>query len=282
MPPSFSDVEYWDKRFRTNTKAFDWLCPESCFDEELAALARSGYSMQVLHIGSGTSMISFHLSRTLPPSSRIRNLDFSIEAVEWGRNRETESRTTSNNGFPLQAPLEWTQASCLSLESLLATTVPRSVDVIVDKSTSDAIACGPDIAVQPLLTRKQEHAQKSSLLGLRLHPLYILAFNLAVLAKPGARWLCLSYSNDRFPFYSDLTSSSPSSVPEGVLDPTRYWRLLQKKDIQVEEQVDGESKKHAGCAVHRPATNHWMYVLERTVMELDQAVVLGLGISELM
>lgn len=71
--------------------SFDWLLPESCFDDELKSLAGdegASAAKQVLHIGSGTSMLSFHLRQVLPSESTIRNLDFSREAVEWGKSKE--------------------------------------------------------------------------------------------------------------------------------------------------------------------------------------------------
>ena len=269
MPPSFSEAAYWDKRFTENTEAFDWLLPEKCFDDEIDQLrgARgvdTGY--EVLHIGSGTSMLSFHLSRIVPPGSAIRHVDFSQEGIEWGRRKEKEICTDLNT----KTTMTWQQVALLSPQSLLAAVKPHSTNLIIDKSTSDAVSCGPDVIVHPSQLERPDE------IPTKVHPLHILALNLAIIARPGARWLCLSYSKERFPWIPMLFAPHHDPLPDGVPCPGTYWKLLLKKEIQTEEEVQEKYRKFAGDGVHRMVNTHYMYVLERTeeVLEVERMMEL--------
>jgi hypothetical protein len=269
--PSFSDVEYWDQRFHDNTNSFDWLLPESCFDEQILSFQErydASRPLQVLHIGSGTSMLSFHLPKILTPGSVSHNVDFSREGVEWGKNMETK---IDAKGQP-RAKLEWHQASLLSLSSLLSCSQPRSINLVVDKSTSDAIACGPDVQLSLPYFAKDTEVR----LPTNVHPLHILALDLAVVAVPGARWLSLSYSKERFPFVPTLFAPHPAPLPDGVPDPARFWKFIERKEIQTEEALINKYKNIVGQTVHTITTSHYMYVLERSQEELDPGQVLAL------
>ena len=284
MPPSFSEAQYWDKRFTENTNAFDWLLPEQCFDEEIADFLKaqgSEHGFQILHIGSGTSMLSFHLAGTVPKGSLVHNVDFSKEAVEWGRLKEHELAKASNNdgGHATTAQMSWNQVALLSLPSLLKSTGPQTMDLIIDKSTSDAIACGADVLVD-LSEGAMNLESNTSRLAMKVHPLHILALNLAVTAKPGARWLCLSYSKERLPWVPTLFAPHHDPLPEGMPNPAKYWSLVRKKEIQTEEEVQDKYKKIVGDVVHRMATSHYLYVLERTERKLDVDHVLALKANQ--
>jgi hypothetical protein len=173
--------------------------------------------------------------------------------------------------------------------------------VIVDKSTSDSIACSEDVFVPlpyPVSTIKAP-ATSSQLSESPepIHPLHILAIHLALVAKPGARWISLSYSEDRYPFLhqalahdvgsrvsleptpisdatapdeddfddgldDDLDDIPQEVIDSGLPDPSTLWKLEAKYEIEVPDTAPG-----AG-AVHRPKVLHWVYVLQRTDVEV--------------
>jgi hypothetical protein len=94
--------------------------------------------------------------------------------------------------------------------------------------------------------------------GEDVHSLNILAIHLALVARPGAKWIALSLSRNRFPFLSsykldlgsgEYNNSVPSKVIDrGLPDPSRLWTTICKKLV--------------------PMSGHWIYVLERTSEEL--------------
>jgi len=91
-PPPFASIDYWDTRFHSNPSAFDWLQPASILDAPLtAALLDSWISKpEILHIGCGTSLLSYHLREHVETPGQIHNVDFSQEAIELGKRREQE------------------------------------------------------------------------------------------------------------------------------------------------------------------------------------------------
>ncbi|KIW09092.1 uncharacterized protein PV09_00037 [Verruconis gallopava] len=287
--PSFSSAKYWDKRFQDNPQSFEWLLPESCFDEELDAFRKHDgdhdhhdgddcvtSTRPVLHIGPGTSMLSFHLKTFMGPRYVIHNVDFSQESVDWGERKEKEVDQADETRSQLPT-MRWSRVSLLSLSSLLSVARPRSVRLIVDKSTSDAIACGLDVRINISPSSDVRVGTSSSKDGsavrtTKVHPLHILALNLAVISAPEARWISLSYSKERYPFLPTLFAPFPDPLPDGFPDPNRYWKLRRQKEIQTEQKIP-ENFRDTFAFVHRPVTSHYMYVLERTEEELAVAVV---------
>lgn len=284
QPPPFASKEYWENRFQQNDEAFDWLLPASCMDPQIteALSLRPDGSSDILHIGCGTSLLSFHLRAHVDDPARIHNVDFSAKAIEWGVQNEMaifheqkgdnthDARDDSYKEWRMSSDniMRWSQVSLLSQTSVLATCPESSYALIVDKSTVDAIACGDDVEVLFKSTGDREesgsqlsgkpHDKKS---GFFVHPVSMLALHLALVAAPGCRWIAMSYSSDRFPFLHSH-SSSEEMVPSQLLDrgypnAARYWRLFSK------EAVDAPEEKNAGTA-HRPRISHWLYVLERT------------------
>ena len=63
-------------------------------------------------------------------------------------------------------------------------------------------------------------------------------------------------------------------------NPAKYWSLVRKKEIQTEEEVQDKYKKIVGDVVHRMATSHYLYVLERTERKLDVDHVLALKANQ--
>lgn len=283
-PPPFASKEYWEDRFQKNEQAFDWLLPASCMDPHIAeALScRPQGSSNILHIGCGTSLLSFHLRAHVDDPAQIHNVDFSAKAIEWGVQNERDRfckqqgdgirdvRDGAYEGGSIDGShnmMRWSQVSLLSQVSILSTCSQSNYSIIVDKSTADAIACGDDVEVSFKYSRDCENTgfQPHNETSAFVHPVCILALHLALLAAPSCRWIVISYSSTRFHFL-DNNDSIAESLPlelldRGYPDPARYWRLVSK------EAVDAPEEKNAG-PVHRPRISHWLYVLERTDVDL--------------
>ncbi|CAD0018216.1 unnamed protein product [Aureobasidium pullulans] len=144
-------------------------------------------------------------------------------------------------------------------------------DIIIDKSTTDAISCAEDVVVglpycinidnidtsatatiPTTVCTQPAFPQKAA----AIYPPHILAIHLAYLARPGCRWVVLSYSSSRF---SDWEGEE---MPQGLPQPGELWRLVKHEKII--QPTDVEDK------VHRPPETHHLYVLERTGVELKE------------
>jgi hypothetical protein len=231
--------------------------------------------------------------------AQVHNVDFSAHAVEWGRSNEkrifgpdNKEALSSKVKDPIgighedcskrvaeDQTMEWSQVSLLSLNSVLSACSSPRYALVIDKSTCDAIACGEDIEVafpfplrkvlkdaSDLITPRPKHAISSETHF--VHPMNILALHLAVVTPPRARWIALSYSADRFSFITSPQSSEDALPIElwsnGFPLPSDYWTVLRKEAIEVPQSSD----KSFSEVVHRPTISHWVYVLERTDVQL--------------
>ncbi|KAF2461121.1 hypothetical protein BDY21DRAFT_403397 [Lineolata rhizophorae] len=287
QPPPFADREYWNKRFAAHPLPFDWLLPSNTLIPVIAPPAVSAppatlvtVSRQqqpppsILHIGCGNSDLSFRLRVLVERPEHVCNVDFAEEAVRWGRMMEEKIFSESNeNGVaehggagngPATPSMLWTTADLLSYPSLSSACAPSApYALIVDKSTSDSIACGEDIPIELPYTLSSTSAPATSTPAAAryVHPLHLLAVHLAALTAPGSRWVALSYSRSRFPFfeYADATPDEeiddvlgePAATAPGTPPGTRAggW--------------EGE-----GMVVHRPKIYHYLYVMVRTEKEV--------------
>jgi hypothetical protein len=265
MPPSYGSQEYWNNRFAAETEPFEWLeAPESLDPFFRDALSSSKEANpEVLHVGCGTSLLSHHLRTMVPNPAQIHNLDYSAMAIQLGREREQNLR---NDGRASGKSMRWDAVDLLGHTSLLSACKPGAYSVIIDKSTSDCIACADDVYI-PLPYPVGLHGDLTLNLDLRqspdpIHPLHIMAVHLALVTKPGARWITLSYSNDRFPFVDGLYSSRPH-LP-GFPDTSTLWKILDKRQVENEKEESSDSSSNSELVTHRPNVFNWVYVLERT------------------
>ncbi|THW74887.1 hypothetical protein D6D19_04472 [Aureobasidium pullulans] len=144
-------------------------------------------------------------------------------------------------------------------------------DIIIDKSTTDAISCAEDVVVSlpycininnintsatatipTTVCTQPTFPQKAA----AIYPPHILAIHLAYLARPGCRWVVLSYSSSRF---SDWEGEE---MPQGLPQPGELWKLVKHEKIV--QSPDPEDR------VHRPPEMHHLYILERTGVELKE------------
>jgi hypothetical protein len=336
--PSYGSQDYWNKRFTSNSNPFEWLEAPTALDPYLVdALRNAGdQDTRILHIGCGTSLLSYHLRAHVEDPEYIHNLDYSEVAVDLGRKRELDIFNVEEGQHGLTEPkdedsatdnpmttchsksaglngvsnhmdstskhkyMSWSSSNLLSHSSLLEACKPSSYSVIVDKSTSDSIACSEDVYV-PLPYHISTNPLKTSAARIAkspdpIHPLNILAIHLALVAKPKARWISLSYSQDRYPFLEAASSVSKGAIPiqsqslaaiadevqddsdfdddldgipqdvldKGLPNPSKLWRLLSKHEIEVPEQPSSTGN----VTTHRPQVLHWVYVLERTEVKV--------------
>ncbi|KAF1956228.1 hypothetical protein CC80DRAFT_593699 [Byssothecium circinans] len=329
-PPSFGSMDYWNNRFTSNSNPFEWLEAPNALDPFLVAALDEAKDPepQILHIGCGTSLLSYHLRAHVEKPQQVHNLDYSEVAIKIGRKREAEllrdvdirrvSTTNANEGEKASV-MRWSSANLLDHTSLLKACKPSAYSVIVDKSTSDCIACSDDVYV-PLpyhitTSSRSTKPSRTTTSSEPIHPLHILAIHLAFIAKPGAKWIACSYSMDRFPFLkppvqepalepvfgeskvvnapstASATNSGsgdsngyqnpeddvdldddlddiPSSITDaGLPDPRTLWRLHGKYEIEP-PPAESPERTSDGRVVHRPKVLHWVYVLERTDVEL--------------
>ncbi|KAF2638004.1 hypothetical protein P280DRAFT_471656 [Massarina eburnea CBS 473.64] len=312
-PPSFGSQDYWNDRFTSNANPFEWLEAPDALDPFLVAALNDAEDPhpQILHIGCGTSLLSYHLRAHVQQPEQVHNLDYSQVAVEIGRDREPdllrdddiEGNSQTEWAEKSKPKMRWSAANLLDHSSLLGSCEPSTYSVIVDKSTADCIACSDDVYI-PLpyhiaMTSRTFKAPKTTTSSEPIHPLHILAVHLAYVAKPGARWIACSYSMDRFPFLrtdepecipgvsvsaadksqneagdehleddmelqADLDDIPCSIINGGFPDPSTLWQLYGKYEI---EPPSAQTSDDHGI-VHRPRILHWVYILERTDVQL--------------
>jgi hypothetical protein len=251
--PSFGDLEYWNKRF-TKEDEFEWLVDYTVLEPWLKQAVAERSCPQVLHIGCGSSALSMQLRDLVDSPQQIHNVDYSEVVVEKHRQREHNMLRSSNASTET---CQWSTLDLLSVSQVLEfAEALKGYDVIVDKSTSDAISCSEDVpVVLPYrLTTRFSHRLPQSVQD-TVYPLHILAINLAYLARSGCSWVVLSYSANRFSFWNDGHNT------EGMPHPSELWTL--ERHEKIEQPPDPNDN------VHRPPVMYHLYILRRTDVQLE-------------
>jgi len=298
-PTDFSSQSYWEHRFTTTQTPFEWLLPLDDTVGILDKYIRHGGSRQgveseephgpyILHIGCGTSDLSLRLRDFVSCPSHVHNVDYSEEAVKIGRRREEEyiiaSRTSHSDPREDvdQRRMRWSTADLLSLPSVQSLTSDNGTlfDFIVDKSTSDAIACGDNITILATWAGGDDDGPSP----VSLPPVEVLALHLAAVTAAGGRWIVISYSGDRFGFLErnarsemgtagNSDTEADAQIIEGqVVGPATFWRLENKEQIAVPEPEVSTDRNESAHIVHRPPIFYWLYVLTRTKTSLATGV----------
>ena len=253
--PSFGDLEYWNDRF-TKEDEFEWLADYTVLESWLKRSIAEKHEPQVLHIGCGSSALSMQLRDLVASPHQIHNVDYSDVVVERNRRREYELFCST------EAATEWCHWSTLDLLSVSQVLgfgqSGKQYDVIIDKSTSDAISCSEDVSVKlPYHISNSASSRLLHPMQATVYPLHILAIHMAYLAKPGCSWVVLSYSASRF---SHMNEPSTDGLPL----PSELWRLERHEKI--------EQPPDPNDTVHRPPVMHHLYVLRRTDVQLNRDV----------
>lgn len=144
MPADFDKQEYWHARFATET-SFEWLATSEEFMRILEADADFSRkldpaSSRVLHVGFGTSDLQNHLRAA--GFAHVLNVDYEPLAVERGRAIEEGRFRDVRMGYAVA------DATRLDADLGLADgqQTGRKFDLVVDKSTVDAVSCGGEEA----------------------------------------------------------------------------------------------------------------------------------------
>jgi hypothetical protein len=265
--PSFGSQAYWDQRFTNNTAPFDWLSAPDALDPLISDALESieETEPQILHIGCGSSELSQHLKIHVKNAQQVHNVDYSRVVIDAEKKREVES----TNG-DVGACTRWDAVDLLDHVSLLKVSEVGTYSAIVDKSTSDAISCADDVVCPlPYAVTTQRCTAADPVVyiepkELPVHPLHLMAVHLALVTKPGAKWIALSYTAERYPFLEGEAAETEDDGTSnaGIPDPRLLWTVVDKRQIEAKAQ-------EASCGVtHRPKVYHWVYVLQRTSVPL--------------
>lgn len=245
MGPDYDLASFWDKKFKNNQDIGEWLnAGEPLRDAVLSDLDRreGTGNPRVLHLGPGISKLGSKLCDAFADRGwmgrGIMNVDFSIEAVRLGQ--ETEKDKDPAHTMP------WVQADLRSWADLSNLVPFGPFDVIMDKSTCDAIATSKhetfsphsssDSNVCPTVLESIDHDEATT-----LAPIELLGLHLVPLTKRDSTWIALSYSSVRF------------NVP--LLE--QHWEVVEKTAVQAPSGILTSTVSHA------PRIYHWLYVLKR-------------------
>lgn len=257
--PSFGSSEYWDNRFANEIQPFDWLSSPETLDSHIADALQSVDTKeppQVLHVGCGSSLLSQHLKSHVRRARQVHNVDYSSVVIEAERKRDEEASSRDEDR------MRWEVMDLLAPGSVVQTCGQAAYDVVVDKSTSDSVSCADDVVGRfPCTTSKSDVANSAESRQTPVYPLHAMVLNLAMVAKPGARWIAVSYSAERF---SMLQDHQDDGAGDGIPDPGLFWTVVGKYPLEASEEDGGGG----GAATHRPKVYHWVYVLQRTDVPL--------------
>jgi len=287
-PPDFSSQQYWETRFEKET-SFEWLAPSEVIlpivlgtvkevinarrstSTGPAATGPDDLPCRILHFGCGSSSLGSDIQQYLqtsaaPPNTHISGTASGApvpEAVEAEVNNVDDIISlppievidadyvppTLLSEAPRSVPL--IQLDVLDPTSLASSSPQEGWDVLIDKSTADAISCGPNLT--------------DLASGTSTPPLDVLLDNLAQVTRHGGRWLSISYSATR---YDSLRSRSWTSSldPEGdSRSNTGRWQVISRTPLGSTAIPEGRliADGKGWRRVYEPETPIWLYVLQR-------------------
>ncbi|GJE85884.1 hypothetical protein PsYK624_019630 [Phanerochaete sordida] len=266
-PPDYESKDYWENRFKSETH-FEWLGDggDTIIPELVGYLlcrppTRNTLPPLCLHIGAGASTLSNDMLRqyrTVYKTFRgpvIYNTDFAEEVVKRGN--EVEQAKGPEVVWEHIDLLRW--KDMLALKKRVLETKNSKFELVVDKSTADAIACSAEMEyTKETLSSSPEDAHplihhelsQSDLDNVSYHPVEILALHLASLVAPGGVWIALSYSANRFEFLEE------GHEEEGLM--TGLLWMVSRVATFATRPGSAEPGKHV------PDVYHYLYVLQRT------------------
>ncbi|KAI0375143.1 hypothetical protein BV20DRAFT_960217 [Pilatotrama ljubarskyi] len=268
MPPDYELQSYWKQRF-IDEKHFEWLGDgkDTVLPHVRAFLLESGSSdsqgsrppVRLLHIGAGTSSLSERLRELYigmygddVDERSIVNTDFAENLVARKQAGEETRRAVGGQ----RRGMRWKCVDAMrwdGLENLLEEE-PAPFDLVVDKSTSDAISCGEDVsyghADRGLHPAFDEYLKTHGNHGITFSPVEVLAIHLSSLVRPGGLWVALTFSSDRFAFLS-----TPGSMGAPTPRAANYWDL--------ERVITVDAPTGAKGNVHAPLVQHYVCLIRR-------------------
>lgn len=260
----FSSQEYWSTRFSTETK-FEWLLPSSKIIPFVldhisppppGSPSGDGYRrsrVRGLHIGCGTSSLGRDIEQASREESDKMATGVEVDIIDAdyvADSIQQESNIIDNPDSDTECVTEprdrILSLDCLSLDDLRSKSPDEGGwDFILDKSTADAISCGPLIPSSSGVPSVGEDA-------IQLEPLEILLRNLASVTRQEGVWISVSYSPTRF--YVPYLEASGWEV--------RERRFLASTSLPEGRRV--RDKSGVERVVWEPETGVWGWVLRRT------------------
>ncbi|KAK3186540.1 hypothetical protein K4F52_004580 [Lecanicillium sp. MT-2017a] len=191
MPADYDQRSYWHGRFASE-KAFEWLLTSEEFMSIITPyLDEYGPSAEILNIGSGTSDLQNHLR--VRGFEKVTNVDY--EPLATTRGRELEEQAFGD------VRMRYAVADATRLPEDLP---DSNYDLVIDKSTVDAVSCGGEDKLVSMIHSVRE----------------CLAEN--------AAWISLSYSSERFeledlPFHVDVLAKVPTPKNRETDPDVFFW-----------------------------------------------------------
>ncbi|KAJ5894888.1 hypothetical protein N7495_006579 [Penicillium taxi] len=242
--PDYDDPKFWDVRFATGQDVGEWLnSGEVIIEAALASLECTGVESKrprVLHLGPGLSQLGAKLRDACLDrqwmANGIVNVDFSAEAVRQGL--EAECKTPPNQA------MHWHRADLLSWNDVSDISPFAPFDVILDKSTSDAISTCSDRKIsttdaESLCPTVEQILSTNPVTN--LSPVELLALHLVPLTRKDTTWIALSYSTLRF-----------DNLPLLGM----YWKLRSRTPLKA-------PAGRVSSSAYTPEVFHWLYILDR-------------------
>lgn len=269
----YSSRDYWECRFNSE-ESFEWLQPLANMVPFVLAefekrAAQDDSDIRLLHIGCGSSRLSNELRRLtatldIDARTKILNVDFSEGAIERGQQHEISEFGDTKMRWAVLDLLNWKGITDICTHDM------RYFDVIVEKSCSDAIACGEDVEVTspsyddfdfPQIPESRSCLSHQCLAARTstVSPEIALAVHLSRITRPGATWIALSYSSSRFD-YLKTSVRFPSRDTLSLLP----WTIVQVHTLPIVDDRPGEASGATQDTVHRPQIFHYVYVLRRS------------------
>ena len=317
-PPDFSSADYWTTRFLAE-KSFEWLVSSAQIIplvrssiHDVGSLSANDHKgdgdiVNILHFGCGTSSLGSDIHEALAVEGDRSKFNL-VDGDYAASTIETEHRTVPLVEIDVmdhESLESKTRQLCKckgrngDRDDTSGTSIEDGKDnrkgedseyddeggdelwdILVDKSTADAICCGPDIPLKsPLLPHPIGSQEEQSVFGPSsemVQPIIVLCRNLARVTKRGGRWISISYSSSRFDHLTnphhlnDLThphnpnsASSPTFSMNEKVDGS--WRVIEKEAIPNGSPTTREVDDGRGGLriVYEPETSVWVYILER-------------------
>ncbi|KAL6871230.1 kinase domain-containing protein [Trichoderma novae-zelandiae] len=150
MPADFDQQTYWHRRFSTES-SFEWLLNSTDFiaiiEPLLSNLDRT--CTRILNVGCGTSDLHNHLRRL--GFLDVTNVDYEPLAIERGQQLERQAFGDVKMKYAVaDATKSLTHIPSPSQSESTANITPtnKKFDLVVDKSTADAVSCGGEEQVR--------------------------------------------------------------------------------------------------------------------------------------
>jgi hypothetical protein len=219
MPVDYASQAYWETRLaKERETGHEWLVPTSTILPVVAALIPDDRIVKILHFGCGSSSLGPELQKAFGSRVDITDADYAASSIR-------PSSIESFDSVPL------IEVDVLDLAALRASSPVGGWDILIDKSTADAISCGPP-------SRLFDDAIEKEAID-------VLCTNVAQVTRPGGRWISISYSSERF----NWLSRRPDSV----------WRVISRLPVKLQSSTVSNSQG----VVYQPEEGVWAWILER-------------------